>query len=77
MSCKNHNEGCPSGGSCHHMPGCKDTHCPGHPGRPRGKQAGNGTSVSFIWQSPKFFLRPGLYVKINNKRYRILPAFHL
>lgn len=24
--------GCPAGGACHSMPGCADTHCPGHPG---------------------------------------------
>lgn len=28
--CDNH--GCPAGGLCHGLPGCKDTACPGHPG---------------------------------------------
>lgn len=37
--CNNHgcNRGpsCPAGAGCHSMPGCKDTHCPGHPGPAR------------------------------------------
>lgn len=24
--------GCPAGGTCHGLPGCQDTSCPGHPG---------------------------------------------
>lgn len=28
----NSGPGCPVGGACHHMPGCKDAACPGHPG---------------------------------------------
>lgn len=29
----NSGPGCPVGGACHHMPGCQDAACPGHPGR--------------------------------------------
>lgn len=29
----NSGPGCPVGGACHHMPGCKDAACPGHPGQ--------------------------------------------
>lgn len=28
--------------------------------------------IALIWQSPKIFWHAGLYLKINNKRYRIL-----
>lgn len=28
-------QGCPAGGACHAMPGCQDSHCPGHPGGAR------------------------------------------
>jgi hypothetical protein len=28
--------------------------------------------VRLIWQSPRMFLWAGLYLKINNKRYRII-----
>ena len=27
--------------------------------------------IKLIWQSPRFFFRAGLYLKVNNKRYRI------
>lgn len=27
--------------------------------------------IKLIWQSPKLFKHAGLYLKINNKRYRI------
>jgi len=27
--------------------------------------------ISLIWQSPKLFKYAGLYLKINNKRYRV------
>lgn len=31
-------------------------------------------SIRLIWQSPKMFWWAGLYLKINNKRYRIVKA---
>lgn len=75
--CSNHGcnngPGCPAGGACHHMPGCKDTNCPGHPGTsPKPQQRNSSMSIKLIWQSPKIFWHAGLYLKINNKRYRIL-----
>jgi hypothetical protein len=27
--------------------------------------------VALIWQSPKIFFYAGLYLKVNNKRYRV------
>ena len=25
-------------------------------------------SIKIFWQSPRFYMRPGLYLKLNNKR---------
>ncbi len=30
-------------------------------------------NIKIYWQSARFFNKPGLYVKINNKRYRVIP----
>ncbi len=30
--------------------------------------------MKFIWQSPRMFYWAGLYLKVGNKRYRILKA---
>lgn len=30
-------------------------------------------SIKIYWQSSQFFNRAGLYLKVNNKRYRIIP----
>lgn len=29
-------------------------------------------NIRFIWQSPKLYMWAGLYLKVNNTRYRIL-----
>jgi hypothetical protein len=30
-------------------------------------------SIKIFWQSSQFFQRPGLYLKVNNRRWRIIP----
>ena len=29
--------------------------------------------MKLIWQSPRFFRRAGLFLKVGSKRYRVLP----
>lgn len=33
----------------------------------------NLPKISLYWQSPKFFNNYGLFLKIDNKRYKIFP----
>jgi hypothetical protein len=30
-------------------------------------------NIKIFWQSARFFQRPGLYLKINNARFRVIP----
>lgn len=34
-------------------------------------------SIKIFWQSARFFQRPGLYLKVNNNRWRIIPWVRL
>jgi len=69
----NSGPGCPVGGACHSMPGCKDAACPGHPGRLHARQVATANGVAPIKSSrPKWLDGKGAAVPPEAGNFKIV-----
>ena len=69
----NSGPGCPVGGACHHMPGCKDAACPGHPGRLHARRVACGQQVAHVGaRRPKWLDGKGTAVPPEAGNFQIV-----